>query len=114
MLTLVTSDASGWLSGLESSSALYVDATLLGRAQPPSGTPPAAGQSEQPMHADHSFATLAALVLTLQLFAAAVTGLVWARATWSPTLAYLIGVPIVLASLWMVSDVATRLLPNLM
>jgi sortase A len=114
MLTLVTSRASGWLSGVESSGPLYVNATLLGKAQPRSGTLALASGREQPMAGDYTFGTVAALVLGLQLCAAVFAGLVWARARWSPTLAYLIGVPVLLASLWLASDVASRLLPNLM
>ena len=114
MLTLVTSDASGWLSSLQSTSTLYVNATLLGTAQPRTGTPPPVDNDEQPMHGDHSFATLALLVLALQAFAAVFAALLWTRSRWSPALSYLLGVPVLLATLWYVSDVAARLLPNLM
>jgi sortase A len=114
MLTLVTSKGSGWLSGLESSSAIYVDAIMTGTPQRPTSTPAAATSSELPMHGQHSFSTWASLVLALQLLAVVLAVMAWARANWSGTLAHVLGLPALLGALWLTSDFAARLLPNLM
>ena len=57
---------------------------------------------------------LAELVLALQLFGVVLAGIAWARARWSPQLAHVIGIPLAIASLWLLSEVGSRLLPNLM
>lgn len=114
MLTLVTSGGSGFLGGYRSSSALYVDAVLTGTPQLPAVSPPAATSSELPMQGDHTFRTLASLVLTLQLLGLVLGVLAWARRRWIPLLAYVLGLPALLAALWLTSDFAARLLPNLM
>jgi sortase A len=114
MLTLVTSDGSGFLGGFRSSSALYVDAVNTGTPQVPTVAPPAATSSELPMHGDYTFRTLASLVLALQLLGLVLVAIAWGRKRWNPLLAYVLGLPSVLASLWLASDYAARLLPNLM
>lgn len=114
LLTLVTSSGTGFLSGLTASSTLYVDAVIVGNPQPRSGTSPSVSSSELPLHDDHSFSTLATLTLLLQLLIVALAGVAWARSRWSSQLAYVIGVPIILAALWLVTDVGARLLPNVM
>lgn len=108
-LTLVT--AAG--SALAPSSTLYVDATLSGTAQP-AGAVAAPDPGGAAFAADHSAGTLALLALALELLALTVAALVWARHRWSWVAAWVAGVPMLLASLWLVSDLAARLLPNLL
>ena len=114
VLTLVTSGGSGWLSALTPSSALYVDAVITGTPHLRTGTSPAVSSDELPMKGDHTFPTLVTLALLLLLAVLVLFALTWARARWSARLAYVVAVPVVLASMWVVSDVAVRLLPNLM
>jgi sortase A len=114
MLTLVTSTGRGWLGGLESSSAIYVDAVLTGTPQLRTGTAAPPSDRELPMHGDASFGTLAALLLTVQLLGLVLAATAWARTHWSRLLAHVLGLPALLAALWLVSDIAARLLPNLM
>jgi sortase A len=114
MLTLVTSAGSGFLGSVRSGSALYVDAVLTGTPQLPTVAPPAATASELPMHGDYTFRTLASLVLALQLFGLVLWVITWARKRWSPVIAHVLGLPALLTSLWLASDFAARLLPNLM
>lgn len=114
MLTLVTSQGSGWLGALGPSSTLYVDAVIEGTPAPRAGTAPLTDSRELPMHGDHSFGTVLELVLALQLFGAVLAGIAWARNHWSVQLAHVIGIPLVIASLWLLSEVGSRLLPNLM
>lgn len=108
-LTLVT--AAG--SALAPSSTLYVDATLSGTAQP-AGAVSATDPDGKPFAADHSAGTLALLALALELLALTVAAIVWARHRWSSVAAWVVGVPLLLASLWLASDLAARLLPNLL
>jgi sortase A len=108
-LVLVTATGS---STIAPSDTLYVDATLTGAAQPATtvGLPDPAGA---PMARDTSTATLAELVLALELLVAGLVGVAWARARWSRIGAWVAGVPLIVAALWLVSTLATRLLPNL-
>lgn len=108
-LTLVT--AAG--SALAPSSTFYVDATLSGTAQP-AGTVAATDPAGGAFASDHSAGTLALLALALELLALTVAVIVWGRHRWSPIAAWVAGVPMLLASLWLVSDLASRLLPNLL
>lgn len=114
MLTLVTSHGTGWLSALAPASTLYVDAVITGTPQLRSGAADAPSGRELPMSGDHTFGTLAELALLMQLFAVVLAAVTWARTRWSPVLTHVVAVPVVLASLWLVTDVATRLLPNLL
>ncbi len=111
-LTLVTGAGAGRYADLAPSDTVYVDANLKGEAQP-AGAIAAADQAGAPFARDSTFTTLAVLVLALQLLVAAVALVVWARHRWSPVAAWVAGVPIVLATLWLVSMAASRLLPNL-
>jgi sortase A len=114
MMTLVTADSAGFLGSFRSSSALYVDAVLSGTPQLPTVAPPAATSAELPMHGDYTFRTVTSLVLALQLLGLVLGVLAWARRRWSPVLAHILGLPAVIAAVWLASDFAARLLPNLM
>lgn len=107
-LTLIS--ATG--SALAPASTIYVDATLSGSAQP-AGTIAAADPAGAPFASDHSAGTLALLALALELLGLAVAAVVWGRHRWSTVAAWVAGCPFVLAALWLVSDIAARLLPNL-
>ena len=108
-LVLVTATGT---SPIAPADTLYVDATLTGKAQPATAVA-LADPSGVPMARDTSATTLAELVLALQLLVASFVGVAWARARWSAVAAWTVGVPLVLAALWLVSTLATRILPNL-
>jgi sortase A len=111
-LTLVTAVGTGPLAGLSPSRTAYVDATLDGHAQPAGKVEPADPGGEA-FARDAGFATLAVLVLALEVLVAALLAVGWARRRWSPLATWVAGVPMVLAALWLVSSAAARLLPNL-
>ncbi|GAB3863815.1 hypothetical protein GCM10028801_32080 [Nocardioides maradonensis] len=107
-LTLVTS----YGGTLTPSHTVYADATLQGKAQP-AGAVGAQNTAGAPMARDRSTLTLALLALSLQLLVLALVATVWAQHRWTRVAAWVTGAPVVLASLWIVSTVASRLLPNL-
>lgn len=111
-LTLVTStggtSSSGWLPG----HALYVDARLKGQAQPtPPGRPTAVPRAERAMHGDPG--SLLMLVLSIPVLIVAVVASVWAFVRWGVWQSWLVGVPVIVAALWFVTETAVQLLPNL-
>jgi sortase A len=112
-LTLVTAEGGGWRSGWAPSRAVYVDATLQGKvfATPP-GRPTYVPRAETAMHGDSS--ALFVLVLWLPLLIIAAVAAVWAQDRWGRWQTWIVGVPVVLAALWGVSQTAVQLLPNLM
>ena len=112
-LTLVTATGSGTFGALTAGSTVYVDAILHGKAQPSYGTLVAGGDDNAPLASDFSFGTLTELVLALQLLALVFVGVTLARHRWRPLPVWLIATPAVLATLWLASGIATRLLPNL-
>lgn len=109
-LTLVS--ASGG-TPLSAGVTVYADAKLQGKAQP-AGTVEAADPGGVPMARDHGVTTLALLALALEVLVAGLVGIVWARHRWTGLAAWITGLPVVLAGLWLVSAVATHLLPNLL
>jgi sortase A len=113
-LTLVTADGSGALAALSPASTLYVDADITGTPQPRSGPTVATADDELPMGTDLSVPTLAELVLALQLFVLVLLAVVWASSRWPRVVVRAVAVPVVIATLWLVTELATRLLPNLM
>ncbi|GAA4710925.1 class E sortase [Nocardioides conyzicola] len=111
-ITLVTAVGEGRLAALGPSKSVYVDATLDGDAQP-AGAVAAIDPQGAPFAHDAGFTTLAVLALALEVLVAAVLLVVWARHRWTPLAAWVAGVPVILAALWLVSSAASRLLPNL-
>lgn len=109
-LSLATSVGHGWFSSLRPSEALYVDARLLGK-------PVVAGRvsSSDPqgigMKPHASTGQLALLALAIQLLVLVLIAAVWAWYRWSRVAAWITGVPTVLAALWVVSSLVSRLLP---
>lgn len=112
-LTLVSAAGTGPLPALSPSGVVYVDATLRGKPfVPKAGRPAAVPESEQTMASDHS--ALPLLTLCLAALVAAAAGVVWARSRWSASLVWVIAAPVVIALAWAGTDVAMRMLPNLM
>jgi sortase A len=110
-LTLVTAVGSGPLARLTPSDAVYFDAVLDKAVGP--GPRSAKVLSEQPMKTHVGAGTLAELALALQLLLGVSVAAVWARVRWSSTAAWITGVPMIFAALWLVSSIGSRLLPNL-
>jgi sortase A len=109
-LVLATAAGGGPLSR---SGVVYLDADLAGTpvaAGPVGDTDPAGGALAR----DTSATTYAFLALGLQLVLVAAAWIVWARLRWSLVAAWVTGVPILVAALWVASSSASRLLPNLL
>jgi sortase A len=111
LMTLVTADSSGFLSGLRSSSAVYVDATT-DKALPDGPVAAAVPSSELVMARDTS--SLPILTLLLAVLAGVVFAISAARRNFRAVLVWLVATPVVIALAWSVTDQVTRLLPNLM
>jgi sortase A len=112
-LTLVTASGSGRWGAVSPDAVVYLDATLKGDGQPsPSGRPATVPKSEQALQGDPS--ALLPLALALPLLIGSALLLVWARSRWGAWQTWVVGLPLVLASLWAVSQAAIQLLPNLL
>jgi len=112
-LTLVSAEGSGWRSGWAPSQVVYVDANLVGKAQPsPGGGPTVQPSNQVAMAIDRT--ALTPLVLWLELLVVVGIGFVWAHRRWGGRQVWLVGVPAMLAILWVVTETAARLLPNLL
>jgi sortase A len=112
-LTLVTAEGEGRLSEISADETVYVDATLLDKAQPaPGGRPNIIPPTEKAMARDGG--ALVPLVLWLQGLAVALAAFVWARVRWGRRQTWLIGAPVVLALVWVCTEYAAQLLPNLL
>ncbi|MCW2786816.1 MAG: peptidase sortase [Marmoricola sp.] len=111
-LTLITARGSGPFGRLAPDNAFYVDATLSAKAV---GAGPVTGTvaDEQALTTHVSTGTLALLALALQLLILAMVLTSWARVRWSSLAAWIVGTPMVLGCLWVVSSLASQLLPNL-
>ncbi|WP_300677880.1 sortase [Nocardioides sp.] len=107
-LVLVTADG----HGLSRSGTVYVDADLVGKVAP-AGAVAAVDPADAPMSRDTGVVTVALLALALQVLILAAGWAVWARLRWSLVAAWTTGLPAVLAALWLVSSVGSRLLPSL-
>lgn len=111
-LTLVTAIRGAGLGGLQAAQTVYVDATLVGKAVAGGAVAtPDTGASLMSVQLDTT--TLALLALSLQLLLGALAGFVWAWQRWSRPAAWMAGAPCVVAALWLVSSVASRLMPAL-
>jgi hypothetical protein len=91
---------------------VYVDATLSDGAVEP-GPVATADRGAELMSGGADTTTLALLALSLQLLLVALAGFTWAWLRWSRSAAWIAGAPCVLAALWLVSSIGTRLLPGL-
>jgi sortase A len=107
-LTLVTSES---IKG-RARQVLYVDATLKGKALPPStGRPSSIPVAEKQLQGDRRALIAVVAWLAALLLVAAVGS--WGRSRWGRRQAVLVGLPVLVASLWGVAEAATHLLPNL-
>jgi sortase A len=112
-LTLVSAEGRGAVAALAASSTVYVDATLVGKAfAAPAGRPAAVPESEHSMGIDTS--ALPMLVLCFAAVIALVAWIVVARQRRPAVLVWVVTAPVVLALAWASTDVAMRLLPNLL
>jgi sortase A len=111
-LTLVTAAGAGWHSAGMPDEILYVNAMLRGSTVgSPGGLPDAVPSSQLVMHGDTS--VLFPLVLWLQLLLLVVVAVAWVRSRWGRWQTWLVGAPLILAVLWVVTDTAVQLFPNL-
>ncbi|MFT4264659.1 MAG: class E sortase [Nocardioides sp.] len=111
-LTLVTASGRGRGGALRPSETFYVDADLVGTSVA-RGVMSGPDPDGVPMTSKVSAGLLAQLVLALQLLTLVVGGVVWAWHRWSERAAWLVGAPAVIASVWLASSLAGRLIPGL-
>lgn len=111
-LTLVTAIRGAGLGGLQAGETVYVDADLTGDAADP-GAVATADIGTKLMSATFDTTSLALLALGLQLLVGSLAAFVWAWNRWSRAAAWIAGGPCVLAALWLVSSLGSRLLPAL-
>jgi len=112
-LTLVTAEGDGTrIGGITPGQVVYVDAEATNAFPAPPGRPNGVPETELSMARDPG--ALPLLTLCLAGLLAAALGLVWARGRWESALVWVIGSPVVIALAWQTTDVAMRLLPNLM
>ena len=91
---------------------MFVDATLTGKAATP-GPVATADLGTRLMSASVDTTTFALLALGLQLLVGSLAAFVWAWNRWSRPAAWIAAGPCVLAALWLVSSIGSRLLPAL-
>ena len=109
-LTLATAEGAGPLSALTPGSVVYVDADAEKGFIPPPGLPRAVPDPELVMNGDPGALPLLALHMAGLL--ALTLGVVAARQRWSAASVWVIATPVGLALAWSTTDVAMRLLPN--
>lgn len=108
-LTLVTGADQG--RGVDRA-AVFIDAHLDGAPQAaPEKRPAGVDANELPMAGDPG--ALMLVVLYLELLVAVLVGVAWVAAKWRIWPSLVVGIPLVLAVLWLVTDSAAMLLPNL-
>ncbi len=111
-LTLVTAGHPAAGSHPAHLEAVYVDATLQGHARPaPAGRPVGISAAQTAMYGD--VGALAGLVGWLAALAGAAVLVGWLVARWRRAPALLLAAPALLALLWVTTEAAARLLPNL-
>jgi sortase A len=112
-LTLVTSGGSRWRNGWAPNYVIYADARLVaGTIQPsPPRRPTAVPAVDKKMAGDTN--ELVLVVFELQGLVLLGVGLGWAYSKWTMWQLWLVGVPAVLAMLWVTTSTAMLLLPNL-
>lgn len=111
LLTLVTSDGTGWLGSLEPSKLVYIDAVLEGKVAPTPPGRPATVSADQIQGASDAGARLG-VALWLATYLLACVALAWLARRWGMPRTWLLGVPLVIAILWGLSTDSMRLLPN--
>jgi sortase A len=92
---------------------VYVDASMAGPAfVAPAGRLPGVPESERAMGRD--IGAIPLVVVGLFGLIALVVGALLARTRWPTPLVWLVAAPVVLALAWSTTDVAVRLVPNLL
>lgn len=106
-LTLVTSEATK--GGRQ---AVYVDATTKDNVQPaPSDLPPSVRMAEKQMQGDTQ--VLPSVIVWLVGVGAVLVAAAWARARWGLLPTLLVGIPVLIAAVWGLSETVSEILPNL-
>ena len=110
-LTLQTAEGEGRIAALTASEVLYVDADAPKGFSLPAGRPTCARLRAGDGRGHRGLPPLA---LHLALLLAVTLGVVTARQRWSAALVWVVAAPVALAMAWGTTDVALRLLPNVM
>ncbi|MCW2498181.1 class E sortase [Jatrophihabitans sp.] len=114
VLTLVTAKGTGPVGWLSPQNAVYVDAVLQRGGQPSTALASVPRPSNGGVLAsDTSFVTRLELALAGILVVAVVAGLVWTRTRWGAVQRWMVGVPLFVGSLWLLTDISLRFLPNI-
>jgi sortase A len=112
-LTLASATGAGWRANVAPSAPFYVDATMRGSAlAEPGGRVPSVPGSNKVMGTDGS--ALSSLVRWLQLLCVTTVAAAWIRTRWGRWQTWLVAIPTIGAVLWIVTETAFRLLPNLL
>lgn len=112
-LTLVTSHRDGGpLGAVRPSDTVYVDA-LVPQGAATAGAVGTVDPGATYLSAHVDTATLAQLVLSLQMFGVVVVACAWGWNRWNRVAVWIVGTPAVIASLWVATSLASRLLPGL-
>jgi sortase A len=112
-LTLVALAGNGWRNALAPSQMVFVDASLQGAGKPvPPGRPAVTPAGQRLMDGDSG--ALGQLVLWMELLLAVGVAVVWMRSQWGGWQVWLVGTPVTLAVVWIVTETSARLLPNLL
>lgn len=113
-LVLVSAESSGSrLPSLSPDRVVYVDAEAKKSVPTPAGLPRVVPDAEQAMGTEAG-AALPLLTLCLGLLLALTLGVVAARQRFGAGLVWVVTTPLVIAAAWLTTDVAMRLLPNLL
>lgn len=113
-LVLVSGESSGSrLPSLSPDRVVYVDAEAKKALPTPAGLPRVVPDAEQAMGTEAG-AALPLLTLCLGLLLALTLGVVAARQRFGAGLVWVVSTPVVIAAAWLTTDVAMRLLPNLL
>ena len=113
-LVLVSGEATaGRLPALSPGGVVYVDAEADEAFDTPAGLPRVVPDPEQAMGTE-SGAVMPLLTLCLGLLLALTFVVIAARQRFGAALVWVVATPVVLAVAWLTTDVAMRLLPNLM
>jgi len=114
-LTLETTAGRGWRSGWAPNEVIYADARLVkGQVQAaPAGRPAYVPTVDDPLTGDTTDAVLYPLILGLFGLLLVSVGLGYAYTRWTLWQVWFVGLPAVVAMLWIVSNMVMLLLPNL-
>ena len=110
-LTLVSAQPGDGVTRMQAVETVFVDADLAEAV--PAGAVAVVDPEPHFMDVGVDAMTLALLALALQLLVVALVGFAWAWTRWSRAGAWIAGAPCVLATLWLVSSIGSRLLPGL-